>query len=128
MKGKWAFLNRANLRGRFPRHGVGGFIERRSRVHVEVWAHGERLDILNRCLGETEEKLKASCDTFTTIGRCHNLDTQGQRAEKEKCRTVELTVLDLILWAPLRHLASLGHWVSAKSGAVTCCSLRSSFD
>ena len=64
-------------------------IERRSRVHVEVWAHGEKLHILNRFWGATEEFLKASCYTFTTIGRCHNLDTQGQRATKEKCRTVE---------------------------------------
>ena len=64
-------------------------IERRSRVHVEVWAHGERLYILNRFWAATEEFLKAPCDTFTTIGRCHNLDTQGQRATKEKCWTVD---------------------------------------
>jgi hypothetical protein len=64
-------------------------VERRSRVHVEVWAHGEKLHILNRFWGATEEFLKASCDTFTTIGKCRNLDTQGQRATKEKCRTVE---------------------------------------
>ena len=62
------------------------FIERRSRVHVEVWAHGEKLHILNRNTEVTEEFLKASCDTFTTIGRCHNLDTKGQRATKENCR------------------------------------------
>ena len=30
-------------------------VERRSRVHVEVWAHGERLDILNRNMEVTEE-------------------------------------------------------------------------
>ena len=69
--------------------GVTLVIERRSRVHVEVWAHGEKLHILNRFCGVTEEFLKAPCDTFMTIGRCHNLDTQGQRATKEKCRTVE---------------------------------------
>ena len=70
---------------------LGGYmmVERRSRVHVEVWAHGEKLHILNRFWGATEEFLKAPCDTFTTIGKCHNLDTQGQRATKEKCRTVE---------------------------------------
>jgi hypothetical protein len=68
---------------------MGIFIERRSRVHVEVWAHGERLDILNRNMAVTTEFLKASCDTFTTIGKCHNFDTQGQRATKEKCWTVD---------------------------------------
>ena len=60
-------------------------VERRSRVHVEVWAHGEKLHILNRFWATTEEFLKAPCDTFTTIGKCRNLDTQGQRATKEKC-------------------------------------------
>ena len=47
-------------------------VERRSRVHVEVWAHGERLDILNR-MAVTTEFLKAPCNTFTAtftaIGR-----------------------------------------------------------
>ena len=33
--------------------------------------------------------LKAPCDTFTTIGKRHNLDTQGQRAKKENPGTVE---------------------------------------
>jgi len=60
-----------------------GLVERRSRVHVEVWAHGERLGILNRNMAVTTEFLKAPCDTFMAIGRCHNLDTQGQRAKKE---------------------------------------------
>ena len=64
-------------------------IERRSRVHVEVWAHGERLGILNRRLYLTTEKLKAPCDTFTAIGRCHNRDTQGQRGTKGKAGTDE---------------------------------------
>ena len=70
----------------WPHVHVVSIIERRSRVHVEVWANGEKLCILNRFWGVTEEFLKAPCGTFTAIGKCHNLDAQGQRATKENCR------------------------------------------
>jgi len=44
-----------------------------------VWAHGEKLHILNRFWGVTEEFLKAPCGTFTAIGKCRNLD-QGRNS------------------------------------------------
>ena len=87
----WQSSCRAQNRGGLSQPETIRVVERRSRVHVEVWAHGERLDILKRCMEVTTEKYKAPCDTFTTIGRCHNLDTKGQRATKEKCRTVDCT-------------------------------------
>ena len=97
----------------------GIIIERRSRVHVEVWAHGEKLHILNRFWGATEEFLKASCDTFTTIGKCHNLDTQGQRATKEKCRTVESPRWKKTQGARLMELEAAVGRGRSKSGVVT---------
>ena len=40
------------------------FVERRSRVHVEVWAHGERLDILNRNMAVTAYSFSKLHHTF----------------------------------------------------------------
>ena len=60
-------------------------VERRSRVHVEVCANVETAGHTEARMEVPTEKLKAPCDTFTasftSIGRCHNLDTQGRRAK-----------------------------------------------
>ena len=59
-------------------------IERRSRVHVEVWAHGERLDILNRNMAVTAYSFSKLHHTFGCTAQLYMYQPPVERPRWKK--------------------------------------------